>query len=592
MEALLIEAIKKTLKELYNIEAGNELQLQKTRKEFKGDYTINVFPWIKQIRKAPNITADEIGTFLKQNYSELIESYEVVNGFLNITLFNSYFFDAFNQRFDELINSEIQHIKKQKIVIEFSSPNTNKPLHLGHIRNNLLGDSIANILKTAGHEIIKVNLVNDRGIHICKSMLAWQKWGNGVTPETTGKKGDKLVGDFYVLFDKEYKKQINELIEQGLSKEDAEKKAPIIIEAQEILRKWENEDQETRKLWKQMNEWVYKGFDDTYKKLTIQFDKIYYESETYQLGKKYIIEGLEKGIFFKKDDGSIWIDLTSDGLDEKLLLRADGTSVYITQDIGTAVLRYNEFKPDKMMYVVGNEQNYHFQVLKLILKKLGFQWADNIYHLSYGMVELPEGKMKSREGTVVDADDLIDELVNESKNISLELGKLTDISEQEFLESTQKIALAALKYFILKVDPEKNMLFNPKESIDFDGNTGPFILYTYTRIKSLLRKAEESGINYTDINLTTINEKENELIKLFIESKNVIIEASQKHSPAKIANYVYALCKEYNQFYQQVPILKEEDPDIRKFRLKISYQIASLIKIMLENLGIKVIERM
>lgn len=589
MEALLLQAIKQALKNLYNIEAGNELQLQKTRKEFKGDYTINVFPWIKQIRKTPVSVADEIGKYLKSNYADLIQGYEVVTGFLNISIFPSYFLDALNQSIDELLKSKNN---KQKIVIEFSSPNTNKPLHLGHIRNNLLGDSIAKILKTVGNEVIKVNLVNDRGIHICKSMLAWQKWGDGVTPEVAHKKGDKLVGDFYVLFDKEYKKQINELIEQGLTKEEAEKKAPLIQEAQEILRKWENDDTEIRALWNKMNEWVYKGFDETYKKLQIQFDKIYYESETYQLGKKYIIEGLEKGIFFKKADGSIWIDLTADGLDEKLLLRADGTSVYITQDIGTAVLRYNEFMPDKMIYVVGNEQNYHFQVLKLILKKLGFAWAENIYHLSYGMVELPEGKMKSREGTVVDADDLIDELIIESKKISLELGKLTDISEQEFSASTQKIALAALKYFILKVDPEKNMLFNPKESIDFDGNTGPFILYTYTRIKSLLRKAEELGINFTEVKLTNIGEKENELIKLYIDAKNVVLEAAQKQSPAKIANYIYAICKEYNQFYQQVPILKEDDQEIRKLRLKISFQISTLLKSMLENLGIKVLERM
>ena len=594
MEALLIKAIKETLKNLYNIEAGKDIPLQKTRKEFKGDYTVNVFIWIKQIRKDPVTAAEEIGKFLKTNYTELVQGYEVVKGFLNISLLQSLFINALNKNYDELLKNELINNPKQKIVIEFSSPNTNKPLHLGHIRNNLLGDSISKILKSVGHEVIKVNLINDRGIHICKSMLAWQKWGKGITPELAHIKGDKLVGDFYVLFDKEYKNQINELIRQGYTKDEAEKKAPLLLEAQEILRKWENEDKEIRTLWLQMNNWVYKGFDETYHKLNIEFDKVYYESQTYQLGKKYIFEGLERGIFYKKEDGSVWVDLTTDGLDEKLLLRSDGTSVYITQDIGTAILRYNEFKPDKMIYVVGNEQNYHFQVLKLILKKLGFEWADNIYHLSYGMVELPEGKMKSREGTIVDADDLIDELINESKKISKELGKLQNSTNEEFEESTKIIAMAALKYFILKVDPEKNMLFNPKESIDFDGNTGPFILYTYTRIKSLLRKAKAMKINFDNINinLTQINEKENELIKQYLESKNIILDAAQKHSPAKIANYIYNICKEYNQFYQQVPILKEENEDIKKLRLKISSQISNLLKNMLKNLGINTIEKM
>lgn len=592
MEALLIRAIKETLKNLYNIEAGENIPLQKTRKEFKGDYTVNVFIWIKQIRKDPHTAAEEIGKFLKTNYTELVQDYEVVKGFLNISLLQSLFINALNKNYDELLKHKLSNNPKQKIVIEFSSPNTNKPLHLGHIRNNLLGDSISKILKSVGHEVIKVNLINDRGIHICKSMLAWQKWGKGITPELAHKKGDKLVGDFYVLFDKEYKKQINELIRQGYTNEEAEKKAPLLLDAQEILRKWENEDKEIRSIWLQMNKWVYEGFDETYNKLNIEFDKVYYESQTYQLGKKYIIEGLERGIFYKKEDGSVWVDLTTDGLDEKLLLRSDGTSVYITQDIGTAILRYNEFKPDKMIYVVGNEQNYHFQVLKLILKKLGFEWADNIYHLSYGMVELPEGKMKSREGTIVDADDLIDELINESKKISKELGKLQDASNMEFEESTKIIAMAALKYFILKVDPEKNMLFNPKESIDFDGNTGPFILYTYTRIKSLLHKAKTLNINFENVCLNEINQIEHDLIKHYLECKNIILEAAQKLSPAKIANYVYAICKEYNQFYQQVPILKEKNEELKKLRLKISYQISNLLKNLLENLGITILERM
>lgn len=585
MEELLLNAVKQALNELFKIEVGKECQIQKTRKEFKGDYTINVFPWVKQIRKSPDEIAKLIGDFLVSKYSPM-ESYEVVKGFLNISFSHSYILQ-------QLINFESNSNKThQKILIEFSSPNTNKPLHLGHIRNNLLGDSVSNILQAAGNEVIKVNLVNDRGIHICKSMLAWQKWGNGTTPQQAGKKGDKFVGDYYVLFDKEYKKQINELIEKGFNKEAAEKKAPLILEAQEMLRQWEQGNEEIRQLWKKMNEWVYVGFNDTYAKMGIRFDKIYYESETYQLGKKYVIEGLEKGIFFQKEDGSVWIDLTQEGLDEKLLLRSDETSVYITQDIGTAILRYNEYHPDKMIYVVGNEQNYHFHVLKLILKKLGFDWADQIYHLSYGMVELPEGKMKSREGTVVDADDLMDELMNESRRISQELGKLQNISGQEFNESTQIIAMAALKYFILKVDPEKNMLFNPKESIDFDGNTGPFILYTYTRIKSLLRKANEAGINYSSLNIHDLGEKEKDLIKLCIESKNVIAEAADKYSPAKIANYIYALCKEYNQFYQQVPVLKEENEEIKKLRLKISIQVADILKGQLKNLGIDVIERM
>lgn len=585
MEELLFRATKKALKELFNIEAGKELQIQTTRKEFKGDLSINVFPWVKKINKHPEEIANKIGKYLLENYPEF-ESFEVIKGFLNISFSNYYILS----KFENIVNNSNK--TPQKILIEFSSPNTNKPLHLGHIRNNLLGDSISKILQVAGNEVIKVNLVNDRGIHICKSMLAWKKWGKGITPEQAGKKGDKLVGDYYVLFDKEYKKQINELINKGLTKEEAEKKAPLIVEAQEMLLKWEQGDEATLLLWKQMNEWVLAGFEKTYKKLGITFDKVYYESENYQLGKKYVLEGLEKGIFFKKEDGSIWVDLSDDALDNKLLLRSDGTSVYITQDIGTAILRYNEYHPDKMIYIVGNEQNYHFKVLKLVLKKLGFDWADKIFHLSYGMVELPAGKMKSREGTVVDADDLIDELISQARKISLELGKLHDASLNEFNASTQTIALAALKYFILKVDPEKNMLFNPKESIDFDGNTGPFILYTYTRIKSLLRKAKIAGINFSSFKTTHLGEKEKYLIKLCIESKNIINEAAEKYNPAKVANYIYTLCKEYNQFYQQVPILKEENEEIRKLRLKISLQVSEILKYQLNILGIDIIERM
>jgi arginyl-tRNA synthetase len=587
MEQALTQFVRQSLKDLFQIEAEEEFQLQKTRKEFKGDYTVNVFPWVKQIRKAPDDIARQIGDYLHKN-ADIVAEYEVVKGFLNISLTDKAFLDklVFYQ------NTQVNKSTSSKIVIEFSSPNTNKPLHLGHIRNNLIGESVSRILKAAGYEVIKVNLVNDRGIHICKSMLAWQKWGNGITPETAGKKGDKLVGDFYVLFDKEYKKQIKEWMDGGLSKEEAEKKAPLMLEAQEMLLKWEHGDDEIMSLWKTMNQWVYKGFDNTYKKLGIEFDKIYYESETFKLGKKYVMEGLQKGVFYKKEDGSIWVDLTPDGLDEKLLLRADGTSVYITQDIGTAVMRYESYKPDKMLYVVGNEQNYHFQVLKLVLKKLGFAWAENIKHLSYGMVELPEGKMKSREGTVVDADDLIDELVHEAYMLSMELGKLKDEAPEKINEATHTIAMAALKYFILKVDPEKNMLFNPKESVDFDGNTGPFILYTYSRIKSLIRKAEETGIVFKTFNVSRCSEKEKELIKLYIEFSQTLTESAGIYSPAKLANYIYAMAKEFNQYYQQVPILKEEDKNIREYRLYLSNCLAELIKSALTLLGIGTLEKM
>ncbi len=585
MEYILKQKISEAFAQCYTIDVENEISIQKTRKEFKGDYTVNVFTWVKQIKKSPEEIATTIGKFLTEQ-TNVVENFEVIKGFLNLTINN-------NVLAEEAFRSHVFQFKRgKKILIEFSSPNTNKPLHLGHIRNNLLGDSISRILSAVQHEIIKVNLVNDRGIHICKSMLAWQKWGNGQTPESTGKKGDKLVGDFYVLFDKEYKQQIEELIQQGETKEYAEKNSPIILEAQEMLRKWESGNSEVHELWKKMNNWVYKGFDETYRKLGISFDKIYYESETYELGKQYVIEGLNKGIFYKKEDGSIWVDLRPDGLDEKLLLRADGTSVYITQDIGTAVLRYKEFSPDLMIYVVGNEQNYHFQVLKLILKKLGFEWASNIYHLSYGMVELPEGKMKSREGTVVDADDLIEELIQESRELSLELGKLKEGTKEEFNEGIRKIALAALKYFILKVDPEKNMLFTPRESIDFDGNTGPFILYTYSRIQSLLRKAEELGIELREDTFNSYNEKERDLLKWLIDYPTVIKEAAQIYNPSKIANYVYSLAKDYNQYYQLYPILKEENKTYRNFRLQLSYRIAYVIRHCLDLLGISVVERM
>ncbi len=589
MEQKLKQYIEKFLWDTFQIKAGEELQLQKTRKEFKGDYTVNVFPWVKQIRKTPDEIARQIGEYLKNN-SGMVDNYEVVKGFLNISLSNKVFLDALTGT-----NSNSENKTHPKIVIEFSSPNTNKPLHLGHVRNNLIGESLSRILSAASNDVVKVNLVNDRGIHICKSMLAWQKWGNGATPETTGKKGDKLVGEFYVLFDKAYKKEVTDLIEKGIPKEEAEKKSLLLQEAQELLRKWEQGDEETRTLWHTMNQWVYKGFDETYQQLGISFNQTNYESETYSVGKKYIMEGLEKGIFYSKGDGSVWVDLTADGLDEKLLLRSDGTSVYITQDIGTAVIRYETYKPDKMLYVVGNEQNYHFQVLKRILKKLGFTWADQIEHVSYGMVELPEGKMKSREGTVVDADDLIDELNNEAYKLSMTLGKLKDEAPEKISSATHTIAMAALKYFILKVDPEKNMLFNPAESVDFDGNTGPFILYTYSRIQSLFRKAMDNNIT---IDIThykgnpVISEKERRIMKYIIEWEQVMLESASSYSPAFMANYVYAVTKEYNQYYQQVPILKEVDKDTRDFRLFLSHRLSGIIKNTLTLLGIETLEKM
>ncbi len=584
MNELLKQDISKAFEQSFNLAAGNELIIQKTRKEFIGDYTINVFPWVKQIRKSPEEIAQTIGNYLLNN-CHYISEFQVIKGFLNLSIRTQ---TLLEQAFKE---PTISQSKQQQIVIEFSSPNTNKPLHLGHIRNNLLGNSISLILSNF-HNVIKVNLINDRGIHICKSMLAWQKWGNGQTPENTHIKGDKLVGDYYVLFDKEYKKQIEQLISNGYSKEEAEKKAPLMLEAQEMLRKWEQGDEKVHNLWKTMNQWVYNGFETTYQKLGITFDKIYYESETYELGKQYVLKGLSEGIFFQKSDGSVWVDLTQDGLDEKLLLRADGTSVYITQDIGTAVLRYNEFKPNRMIYVVGNEQNYHFQVLKLVLNKLGFSWANTIYHLSYGMVELPEGKMKSREGTVVDADDLIAELEHEAKQIALKSGKLKDADEITFQKGIEKIAAAALKYFILKVDPEKNMTFNPQESIDFDGNTGTFILYTYARIQSILNKASEQNIVVQKPDAIDINDKERELLLLLIDFPYVVAEAASLFNPAKIANYVYCLSKEFNQYYQSYPILKEENANIRNFRLILSQKIAKTIKRCCNLLGIETIDKM
>ncbi len=565
------------------------VQIQKTKKEFNGDYTINVFPYLKISKETPEQTATEIGNFLKNKISD-ISSFEVIKGFLNISFSNSFWINKLNN----LSNNKIENNLSQNILIEYSSPNTNKPLHLGHIRNNLIGHSLSEILKANGHNVTKVNLVNDRGIHICKSMLAWQKWGKEITPEKANKKGDKLVGDFYVLFDKEYKKQVAELISKGKTKEEAEKNAELIIEAREMLQKWEAHDPDVLELWNKMNNWVYDGFAKTYNELGITFNKTYYESQTYGLGKDEVLKGLSNGVLIKKEDNSICADLTNEGLDEKVLLRSDGTSVYMTQDIGTAIMRKNEFNADKMIYIVGNEQNYHFQVLKLVIKKLGYNWSDQISHLSYGMVELPEGKMKSREGTVVDADDLIEEMYSTAKSISEELGKLDGITENEKNEIIKMVGLGALKYFILKVDPKKNMVFNPKESIDFEGNTGPFIQYTHARIKSVLRKAAEIGINTpkTVSENTDINDSEKSIIKNITNYNNIISESANELNPAIVANYAYALVKEYNQFYHEYSILKEENIEKKNFRLLLSNVTANRIKDSMKLLGINVPERM
>jgi arginyl-tRNA synthetase len=589
--------IQQAISGLYGQEIQPELiQLQKTKKDFKGHLTLVVFPLLKISKKNPEQTAREIGEFLQANES-LITEFNVIKGFLNLSFSSSYWINLLNE-----MNAAIQYGQKcanensPLVMIEYSSPNTNKPLHLGHIRNNLLGYSLSEIMKANGYKVVKTNIVNDRGIHICKSMLAWQKWGKGETPESSGKKGDHLIGDYYVKFDQEYKKELAALEASGLSKKDAEENSILMAEAREMLRKWEAGDAETVALWKKMNSWVYAGFDETYKALGVDFDKIYYESKTYLEGKEKVLEGLRKGVFYQKEDGSVWADLTSDGLDEKLLLRADGTSVYMTQDIGTAKLRFDDFPINKMIYVVGNEQNYHFQVLSLLLDKLGFAFGKGLEHFSYGMVELPEGKMKSREGTVVDADDLVEEMINTAKETSKELGKLDGYSAEEAAEIARIVGLGALKYFILKVDPRKNMVFNPKESIDFNGNTGPFVQYTYARIQSVLRKASESLTNMqTSDNLsseTPLNEKEENLIRFLSEFPIVVKDAADNFSPAVIANYIYDLVKEYNQFYHDFSILREENEKVKKLRLVLSQNVGKVIKTGFALLGIDVPERM
>jgi arginyl-tRNA synthetase len=590
LESKLCQEVIKAVHSLYGLElAEKDITLQKTRKEFTGDFTVAVFPFVRASRKSPEITAAEIGQYIKENIDEVVD-FNVIKGFLNLSISKIYWLKFLNKNYNIIDFGFISESEKEVVMIEYSSPNTNKPLHLGHIRNNLLGWSVAEILKANGKNVVKVNLVNDRGIHICKSMLAWQKWGKGETPDTSGLKGDHLAGKYYVLFDKNYKEEVTALIAEGIEKEAAEKQAPLMLEAQDMLRKWEAKDETVIQLWKTMNSWVYKGFDETYTHMGIDFDKTYYESSTYLLGKAIVEKGIADNKLIRKADQSVWADLTEEGLDEKLLLRSDGTSVYMTQDLGTAHLRNEEFHPKQMIYVVGNEQNYHFDVLKLVLKKLGYNWADTIQHLSYGMVELPAGKMKSREGTVVDADDLMDEMEKTAYEKALELGKIDDFESDEAKQLYYIIAMGALKYFILKVDPQKNMLFNPAESIDFNGNTGPFIQYTHARIKSLLKKALDE-VEQTSVEIEILP-KEKEIIRLLHDYPSVIKLAGESRSPALIANYIYELAKEFNAFYQEINILKEENYEIRNFRLLLSQFTANTVKSAMGLLGIAVPEKM
>lgn len=604
IEKRLCASVVDAIKALYGQEVPESMvQLQKTKKEFEGHLTLVVFPFLRMSKKGPEQTAQEIGEYLKSNSPELIAAFNAVKGFLNLVIAS----DCWIELLDS-INSDpnfgfTNATEDSKLVmIEYSSPNTNKPLHLGHVRNNLLGNALANIVAANGNKVVKTNIVNDRGIHICKSMLAWLKYGNGETPETSGKKGDHLVGDYYVAFDKHYKAEVKELMEkflaEGMNEEQAKAKAeaesPLMQEAREMLRKWEANDPEVRSLWKKMNEWVYAGFNETYKEMGVSFDKIYYESETYLEGKDKVQEGLDKGFFYRKEDGSVWADLTAEGLDHKLLLRGDGTSVYMTQDIGTAKLRFQDFPINKMIYVVGNEQNYHFQVLSILLDKLGFEWGKDLVHFSYGMVELPEGKMKSREGTVVDADDLMESMIETAKETSAELGKLDGLTKEESDSISRIVGLGALKYFILKVDARKNMTFNPKESIDFNGNTGPFIQYTYARIQSVMRKATESGIFIPEKLATGIqlSNKEEDLIQLMADFATVVRQAGTDYNPSVIANYTYDLVKEYNQFYHDYSILREENEQVKIFRLALSVNVGKIIKEAMGLLGIDVPERM
>ncbi len=596
MEEQILSSIIQAVKSLYGADVEQSLlSLGKTKKEFTGDLTLVAFPLLKISRQKPEDTAEAIGAYLKQNCAQVAD-YNVIKGFLNLSLAQACWVDTLKS-IDSDKNFGFKPVTENSplYMVEYSSPNTNKPLHLGHLRNNLLGYSLSKILEANGYKVVKTNIVNDRGIHICKSMIAWLRHGNGATPESTGIKGDHLVGDYYVAFDKDYKAEVAALLAEnpGMTEDEAKANAPIMKEAQEMLRKWEAGDAEVRALWQKMNSWVYAGFDETYRRMGVGFDKIYYESDTYLVGKEKVLEGLEKGIFYRRADGSVWADLTKDGLDEKLLLRSDGTSVYMTQDIGTATLRFSDYKIDKMIYVVGNEQNYHFQVLSLLLDKLGFSFGKDLVHFSYGMVELPEGKMKSREGTVVDSDDLMDEMVTTATQISKELGKLDGLTEQEIAETCEMIGMGALKYFLLKVDPRKNMVFNPKESIDFNGNTGAFIQYTHARIKSLLRKAADAGIlsDALDRNLQ-ISDKEAGLVQTLAAFPAAVAQAGVEYSPSQIANYTYDLVKQYNQFYHDFQILKEENEALRTFRLVLSENVAKVIAKGMGLLGIQVPEKM
>ena len=603
IEDKLVASVISGLKALYSQEVPEKMvQIQKTKKEFEGHLTLVVFPFLKMSRKGPEQTAQEIGEYLKVN-EPAVAAFNVIKGFLNLTIASATWIDLLNEiQADEQYGLVKATETSPLVMIEYSSPNTNKPLHLGHVRNNLLGNALANIVAANGNKVVKTNIVNDRGIHICKSMLAWKKYGNGETLETSGKKGDHLVGDYYVSFDKHYKAEVKELMTefaaQGMSEDEAKAKAeaasPLMQEAREMLVKWEAGDPEIRGLWEMMNNWVYAGFDETYRKMGVSFDKIYYESNTYLEGKEKVMEGLEKGFFFKKEDGSVWADLTAEGLDHKLLLRGDGTSVYMTQDIGTAKLRFADYPIDKMIYVVGNEQNYHFQVLSILLDKLGFEWGKSLVHFSYGMVELPEGKMKSREGTVVDADDLMEEMIATAKETSQELGKLDGLTQEEADDIARIVGLGALKYFILKVDARKNMTFNPKESIDFNGNTGPFIQYTYARIQSVLRKAAESGIVVPGQIPAGIelSEKEEGLIQMVADFAAVVKQAGEDYSPSIIANYTYDLVKEYNQFYHDFSILREENEAVKVFRIALSANVAKVVRLGMSLLGIEVPSRM
>lgn len=593
IDNIIANAVSKAVKELYGVDTpADKIQLSATKKEFEGNLTVVVFPWVKAARRSPEQVGREIGDKLV-DMEPAVSRYNVIKGFLNIVIEPTYW-NAVLEHIEQTPDYGVTHPtdKSPLVMVEYSSPNTNKPLHLGHVRNILLGYSLSQILAASGNRVVKTNIVNDRGIHICKSMLAWKKWGNGATPESTGKKGDHLIGDFYVLFDKHYKAEVADLMAKGMSEDEAKAASPLMNEARRMLVAWEAKDPEIRALWEMMNSWVYAGFDQTYERMGVGFDKIYYESDTYLEGKEKVLEGLEKGMMYRKEDGSVWADLTADGLDHKLLLRADGTSVYMTQDIGTAKLRYQDYPIDKMIYVVGNEQNYHFQVLSLLLDRLGFKWGKDLVHFSYGMVELPEGKMKSREGTVVDADDLIAEMVDTARNVSAELGKLDGCTPEEINEISEIVGLGALKYFLLKVDPRKNMTFNPRESIDFNGNTGPFIQYTYARIRSVLRRAQEAGMEKKAYAGVIPGEREITIIQTLADFPSVVAEAGRSYSPALIANYTYELVKQYNQFYHDCPILKEEDEAIRSLRLTISDVTSRVIKTAMGLLGIRVPERM